>query len=266
MIFDLVKHGLTSSNTDVCLCVYRTLPIIHLTEQTVDPTVRPLSPIVFPEVCHRGDGHHHGEGQDCDRRLESIDDGHEVQRADEQEVNIGEPVHLFKEVLGEERQPGVLGGAYLVPLVGPQPLRKLHIFWEGTHQPVLVFVPVICRATDAFQGTPSHSLEQIQWLTLSKRCLPKLVTAGNRGSNNQSTFPFSACPQSAHKVLSKGFTSVKASQGKSCPAVIPLREVGIVDRPPEKNKAKHWLSVKNPNSDPNRSSHGVCVGSLPECI
>lgn len=132
------------------------LPVINLTQQFVDLSVRLPSPEVFPEVLHCSNRHNNGQGQNGDHWLKSTDNRHEVQRADEQEVNIGNTVQLLKEVLWDEREPCVLGGADFVPTVGTLQLGKLLILREGTHEPLLVVIAVFQRAAYPLQNTTSH--------------------------------------------------------------------------------------------------------------
>lgn len=139
----------------VCVCAFP-LPVIHLTQKSVDLLVRLPSPEVFPEVLHCGDGHNNGQGENGDRWLEGIDNRHKVQCADEHEVNIGNTVQLLKEVLGDEREPCILGSADFVPAVGTPQLRKLLILLEGTHEPPLVVFAVFRRAAYPLQNTTSH--------------------------------------------------------------------------------------------------------------
>ena len=80
----------------------------------IDLLVRPVPPVVLPQVFDGSDGQdedHRSQGQ---LGLERVDDRHEVEQRDENEVDVGEPVELFEQILGQEGEQGVLGRLNLV--------------------------------------------------------------------------------------------------------------------------------------------------------
>lgn len=94
------------------------LPAVDQTAHVIDFLIRPVSAVILPQVFDGGDGQDEEHGGQSQFRLESLDQGDEVQQSDEDEVDVGEPVELLEEVLGQEGQQRVLGGLNLVVRVG----------------------------------------------------------------------------------------------------------------------------------------------------
>lgn len=96
----------------------------------VDLLVGAVTAVVFPQVLDgrdRQDEEHGGQGQ---LRLEGVDRRHEVEQRDEDEVDIGQAVELFKEVLRQKGEGRVLGGLETVAgQGGPLGFLRLGLRW-----------------------------------------------------------------------------------------------------------------------------------------
>lgn len=85
-------------------------PAVHQALHVVDLLVGAVAAVILPQVLDgsdRQDEEHGGQGQ---LRLEGVDSWHEVEERNEHEVDVGQPVELLKEVLGQEGECCVLGG------------------------------------------------------------------------------------------------------------------------------------------------------------
>lgn len=78
------------------------LPAVDQTVHVVDLFIGPVSPVVFPQVFDGGHGQDEDHGSQSELGLERVDNRNKVEQSDEDEVNIGEPVELFEEVLWKE--------------------------------------------------------------------------------------------------------------------------------------------------------------------
>ena len=77
-----------------------------------------MPPPVLEDVLDRRHPQHEDDRQHGDLLAERVDGRHPVEQDDEEEVEVGEAVELLKQVLGEEGERGVLGGADVVVEVG----------------------------------------------------------------------------------------------------------------------------------------------------
>ena len=93
-------------------------PIVNAASEIVDPLVAQVPSPVLEDVLDGGDGEHEDDGEHGDLLAEGVDRGHPVQEDDEEEVEVGESVKLLEEVLREEAEHRVLGGADVVVEVG----------------------------------------------------------------------------------------------------------------------------------------------------
>lgn len=105
-------------------------PAVHQALHVVDLLVGAVTAVVFPQVLDgrdRQDEEHGGQGQ---LRLEGVDRRHEVEQRDEDEVDIGQAVELFKEVLRQKGEGRVLGGLETVAgQGGPLGFLRLGLRW-----------------------------------------------------------------------------------------------------------------------------------------
>lgn len=74
--------------------------LVDSAERIINPLVRQVSPAVLKQVLDGGDAEHKEHGQHGYLLAKRIDGGHPVQQHYEYKVHIGDPVELFKQVLG----------------------------------------------------------------------------------------------------------------------------------------------------------------------
>lgn len=90
------------------------LPAEDQTVHVIDFFIRPVPPVVFPQVFDGSDRQNEDHRSQSKFWLKRIDDRDEIQQSDEDKVNIGEAMKLFKKILWQERQHSVLGRLNLV--------------------------------------------------------------------------------------------------------------------------------------------------------
>lgn len=77
----------------------RYLHAVHQTIHVIDFFIRPVSPVILPQVFDGGDRQNKNDRSESKFWLESVDNWDKIQQSDEDEVDVGEPVELLKEVL-----------------------------------------------------------------------------------------------------------------------------------------------------------------------
>lgn len=80
----------------------------------IDFFIRPVSPVVLPQVFDGSDRQNEDDRSQSEFWLKRIDNWNKIQQSDENKVNIGKPMKLLKKILWQERQHGVLGRLNLV--------------------------------------------------------------------------------------------------------------------------------------------------------
>lgn len=90
------------------------LPAVHQTIHVIDFFIRPVSPVVLPQVFDGSDRQNEDDRSQSEFWLKRIDNWNKIQQSDENKVNIGKPMKLLKKILWQERQHSVLGSLNLV--------------------------------------------------------------------------------------------------------------------------------------------------------
>ena len=87
----------------------RCSPAVDTTRQRVDASVRTVAPVVLESVLRGSDGEHEDDRDDGHLLREGVHRGHPVEDEDEDEVEVGDAMHLLKQVERQERRHRVLG-------------------------------------------------------------------------------------------------------------------------------------------------------------
>ena len=118
------------------------LPAIDEAFSVIDHLIGFVPPEVFPGILDGSDPQDDTDWYQVHLRLESIDHGDKIQNGNAHKIDVGKPVQLLKDILGQEGQHGVLAGLNLIPMVVPVGVLFVGPSFKGQagdHHSFLVF-------------------------------------------------------------------------------------------------------------------------------